>query len=163
MPSFHLKSVFYTFGSVTVLKRNSVILLTILRHFLAASKVKSTFLAWFHLWSSTHHMSNTSNHKLVTCFRCQLSGLSLLPFLPPRHWMWKPLNLWSLPHPLLNLANSFGAVDLPHLLPSSFPRQLLSLKSHNELCVFLLEHLPLYRKYYLIIVARIMGLFLTIF
>lgn len=68
--------------------------------------------------------------------------LAPMCFLQPCHRRWKSLNLFSLPHLLLNLPNSYRAMVLPHLPPSNLPRQFLSLQAHNKLQVFLLEYSP---------------------
>lgn len=95
MPSLNCKSIFYILDSVTVLKRNLIILLTIVRHFLSNSKVKRKF----HLWASTHHMSNTSSHNLPVS--CANSVISSGPSVSQTLLASMPLNL-KVPQPLLS-------------------------------------------------------------
>lgn len=89
MPSLNCKPIFYILDSVTVLKTNLIILLT---NFLTNSKVKCKF----HIWASTHHMSNPSSHNLPVS--CDDSVISPVPLGSQTLLASMPLNL-KVPQP----------------------------------------------------------------
>ena len=167
MPSFNSKSIVYSLGSATDLKRNLVLSLTIFRHFLTASKVNAKFLAWFHFWALAHHTSITSSHSLPV--HMPMQGSLPAPLLSHAFPAAMPLNL-KVPQPLLSTplpsqpsklllgCDSTSAVSIQ--LSQALGLSAISQKSvHISLSTFS----SLYCTYYLIIVALIMGIFLFFF